>query len=71
MEKKEPKEISRDTWTFERIQYDDETSSLLRTNDGFNALEMLGMASMATTDITMQLAGDIEPPTFIKRIVKN
>lgn len=45
------KEISRQTYLFEVIHYDDGTSTLNRNNKGFSVLELMGIDSLVQSDM--------------------
>jgi ArsR family metal-binding transcriptional regulator len=67
-EKKESKVMKEQTYTIILTTYDDGKSSLKRTNNGFSAIELLGMTSLISLEVKEQLMGTITPD-FIKREV--
>ena len=53
------------------IQWDDETLTMSRINDGFSPIELLGILTLAIKSIEEQMLGkDTTPITTIKTIVK-
>jgi len=56
-------------WIVEHIIYNDGTTELKRTNDGFNALELMGVLELSKDDIINQIKGNVKPD-IIKRKVK-
>lgn len=63
--------VGRQTWTIELVTYADGTTRLNRTNDGFTAIELLGLANMSTHDILQQMASDITPKFINRKVVKD
>lgn len=63
----ERKEVGKQTYTVTITHYDNETSIMRRVNDGFNALELIGLGDLITMDVRDQIRGDIKP-TIIDRI---
>ena len=57
------------TWTIVETTYEDGSKWLKRTNDGFNGLEMLGIASLASLEITA-LFSNQEEYDVIRRVTK-
>lgn len=55
-------------YTIEYIVYDDNTTELSRTCDGFNALELLGVLDLTSRDIKEQIGGE-HRPDIVKRTV--
>lgn len=56
------------TWTVQLTEYDDDSSTLHRTNDGFSVFELIGLTSLLQFELIQQFKGYIEP-TIIKRDV--
>ena len=53
------------------IQWDDETLTMSRINDGFSPIELLGILTLAIKSIEEQMLGkDTTPITTIKKLVK-
>jgi hypothetical protein len=53
------------------IQWDDETLTMSRINDGFSPIELIGILTLAIKSIEEQMLGkDTTPITTIKTIVK-
>lgn len=69
--KKYPKIISTKRWIIELTTYDDNTQTLNRTNDGFTALELLGLASRSQIEILHQMDGTIKPTTIKRNIIED
>jgi hypothetical protein len=53
------------TYTIKIIETE-KAFALDRTNDGFGAIELLGVLQMTTLDIMAQLAGTVKPD-YVKR----
>jgi hypothetical protein len=66
--KKEKKVTFKKTYLIELIHYDNKTYDIHRKNDGFNALELIGIMEHAKQEIYLTMAGEIKP-TIIKRSV--
>jgi len=62
--------VVKKTYTIEEIQYSDDTFTLDRTNDGFTAIELLGLCEMAQLEILDQIRGGIKPDTIKRSIVE-
>lgn len=58
------------TWTIKLTEYEDGKVSLNRTNDGFNGLELLGLAFKSQMEILQQIAGDIKPTVIRRKVVR-
>lgn len=71
--KEEPKlevtVVSTKKCTFELITTSDGITSMKRTNDGFNPLELLGIAQKITSEVLLQMVGKMPPPDVVKRVV--
>jgi len=63
------KVITKREWIVEHIIYNDGTTELKRTNDGFNSLELMGLLELSKDDIINQIKGNVKPD-IIKRKVK-
>jgi len=70
IEKTSLKVIKTQKWSFELKFYEDGTSTLTRENDGFNPLELLGLASKAQAEILQQISGIIKPTTTNRVIIE-
>lgn len=57
------------TYTFEQTFTEDGKSKLVRTNDGFNPIELLGLLEMAKDDVVKQITGIMPEPDIIERKV--
>ena len=49
----------------------DGTSKLERVNDGFNAIELLGLCEMMSGDIRAQLVGRVKPDVIERKVIEN
>jgi hypothetical protein len=58
----------RQIYTIQYTEYSDGSRTLNRTNDGFNALELMGALETAQRDIRQQMLGLIKPDV-VKRTV--
>ena len=54
-------------YTIEIIVYSDKSITMKRINDGFDAIELLGLCNLTSLDIQRQMNGVIEP-TKISRV---
>ena len=63
------KVITKRKWIVEHIMYDDGTTQLSRTNDGFNSFELMGLLELSKDDIINQIKGNVKPDV-VKRKVK-
>ena len=61
--------VKKRKWIVEHIMYDDGTTQLSRTNDGFNPFELMGILELSKDDIINQIKGDVKPD-IVKRKVK-
>ena len=66
---KKPKLIKSQIWTIRLDTYDDNTSKLTRTNEGFNVLELLGILCKAKSEILDQLGGAIKPTITERNVI--
>lgn len=62
--------VKRKTYTISMIELSDGNSLIHRTNDGFNAYELLGLAHNLTLDIQEQIAGRIKPDIIKRDVVE-
>lgn len=60
--------VSKKTFSIEVTEFDNGTIGMERKNDGFSAIELLGICQLVSIDIRDQMAGLIKPD-FIKRSV--
>lgn len=61
--------IKESTWLVKHITYNDGTTELCRTNNGFNVFELVGILEISKDDIINQIKGNVKPD-IIKRKVK-
>jgi len=59
------------TYTLELIEHEDGGTQLIRTNDGFDAFELLGLLELAQLEIIEQIKGNIKPDIIKRNIVKD
>ena len=59
------------TYTFELIEHEDGGTQLIRTNDGFDAIELLGLLELSQLEIVDQIKGKIQPDVIKRNIVKD
>jgi len=57
-------------YTFKVVLDDDGIEKLVRTNEGFGALEILGISSMVQYEVNQMLSGEMTPDR-IERVVKD
>lgn len=57
-------EVRKRAWTFTVIDYSDGSSKLTRVNDGFEIVELIGMASFTVQDLTNILLGRVDVNEF-------
>ena len=62
--------MSRKTYRIVMVEKDGK-GNVYRTNDGFNAFELLGLLSHAIREIHQQIDGELKPVTERKVIVEN
>jgi hypothetical protein len=70
-EKEEKKVVRKQSWNITIEHYDDGTCQLIRTNDGFNAIELLGLTTNAQYDIMQQLRGQVQVDNVIRNVVES
>jgi hypothetical protein len=59
------------TYTIEMIEHEDGGTQLIRTNDGFDAFELLGLLELAQLEIIEQIKGNIKPDIIKRNIVED
>lgn len=57
-------------WTIELTEYSDGSSQIHRTNDGFHAYEILGLAVQAKEEIIKQMQGKMKPTVTKRTVIK-
>ena len=65
--KVQPKVVKVMRYEFVHTVFDDGTADLLRTNDGFNLLELLGLLELTRDDIHSLFKNGYPKPTEITR----
>lgn len=63
--------ISTKKWTIEVNEYSDGSSDLVRTNEGFDALELLGLADLASWDIREMIVGRIKVDAIKRQVIED
>lgn len=67
---KQEKEIKQvQTWTITVTTYEDGGTSMERINDGFNALELIGIADFISWEVREQIIGRIVPDTIKRKVI--
>jgi hypothetical protein len=66
----EKKIIRKQKWIVEHITYLDGTTELTRTNDGFGALELIGLIEISKDDIINQIRGKVKPDIVNRKFVE-
>jgi hypothetical protein len=59
------------TYTIKYVSLPDGSEGIERTNDGFSAIELLGILEMTQLDIMAQLAGTFKPDFIKRNVVKD
>jgi hypothetical protein len=57
-------------YTFQVVIDEDGDEKLVRTNEGFTALELLGIASMIQYEVNQMISGEMKPDR-VERIVRD
>jgi len=65
------KEVIKKVYKIEVIVYDDRTYEVNRTNNGFSAMELLGMLSQAQDDILVSIRNNSRKIDATKRSSEN
>lgn len=63
----ENKVVKTNTYTITQELLEDGRARMIRTNDGFNAYELVGMLQLTINDIQKQVLGEIKSPDIIER----
>ena len=50
--------------------YEDGTNTMIRMNDGFNGLELIGLSELITFEVREQLLGNIIPDIIKREVVE-
>ena len=67
----EKQKIKESTWVVKHITYNDGTTELCRTNDGFNPFELLGVLEISKDDIINQIKGVVKPDVIERKVIDN
>lgn len=59
------------TYTFTIEEYTDGCHAMIRHNDGFNALELMGICSMISREVIDQQEGRIKPDIIKRNVIKD
>lgn len=62
--------IKKRKWIVEHIFYHDATTELKRTNDGFNAFELMGILELSKDDIINQIKGNVKPDIIKRKLIE-
>ena len=68
--KKEQTIVKEKTYSIKLITYEDGSGHLIRENDGFSPLELLGYLEHAQLEIMQELAGVLKPDVVERKFVK-
>ncbi len=71
IKKTEPVATRRAIYTIEFKVMSDGKTSLARRNDGFNALELLGLLDLSAREIKDQMSGLNRPDSIKRQVVKD
>jgi len=63
------KSVRKQTWTIEIEHYDDGSTTMRRTNDGFTAIELVGLSHIVSSDIIDQIAGKVKPTRVERKVL--
>ena len=66
---KEKKVTSVKKWVIIQKIFEDGTSQMERTNDGFNSLELIGISDFISWEVREQILGRIVPDTIKRKAV--
>lgn len=71
IKKEEPKAIvvKTKTWTIKVDEMSDGSKNMIRRNDGFDPLELLGLGMLMTKEVSDQIMGRIKPDTIKREVV--
>ena len=61
--------IKKKKWVVEHITYNNGTTQLSRTNDGFNPFELIGVLEISKDDIIEQIKGNVKPNVIIRKLI--
>ena len=61
--------VSKQIYTIEIETYDDGSSTMSRTNEGFTLLELLGLCNFIALEIMKQQADEIEPDIINRKVI--
>jgi len=64
------KVVNKKVWTVQLITYNDGSTTLNRTNDGFYPLELLGICTKCIYEINDQTKGVISPTIINRKVIK-
>jgi len=65
----EKKVIKVKTWTIVETTFEDGSRNMSRKNDGFNPLELIGLADFISWEVREQMLGRIVPDTIKREVV--
>ena len=67
--KTEKKVIATKTYTVKVEHFDDGSQNMERRNDGFNPLELIGVADFIALEVREQIMGRLKPDTIKREVV--
>lgn len=65
----EKKVLVTKTYTVTVQHFDDGTQNMNRRNDGFNAIELIGLADFIALEVREQIMGRLKPDTIKREVV--
>ena len=65
----EKKVIKVKTWSIVVTEFQDGSNKMSRKNDGFNPLELIGIADFVSREVREQILGRIVPDTIKREVV--
>ena len=68
-EKREKKVVTTKTYTVTVQHFEDGTQNMHRRNDGFNPLELIGVADFIALEVREQIMGRLKPDTIKREVV--
>lgn len=63
--------LAKKTYTLGVTIFDDNTTELSRLNDGFTALELLGLLEKIQLEIMQQMSAEIKPDVIKRTIIED
>ena len=69
IEKQEKKVLVTKTYTVTVQHFEDGTQGMCRKNDGFNPLELIGIADFIALEVREQIMGRLKPDTIKREVI--